>query len=208
MPGQPCAGRGRRGPGAPRGPRKRLSRRRRRRRLLPSARRGWRLRRAERGPGSPPGGDRCPPRSARGRAGAAAAAAGVPPVRCCAPRPGGSGPLPAGSMAGAGLYVGDQLIVEEDYDDLYIPSEQGTRCPSPGGGEGPLQAGSAQPAGTGRARAGRERQTGPRRSQGGSTRVRVAEGRALRQPVLAVLAAAAARGRNSPAVLQAPLLLS
>lgn len=31
-------------------------------------------------------------------------------------------------MAGAMVRIGDQLILEEDYDETYIPSEQGSRC--------------------------------------------------------------------------------
>lgn len=30
-----------------------------------------------------------------------------------------------GAMAGAMVRIGDQLILEEDYDETYIPSEQG-----------------------------------------------------------------------------------
>lgn len=33
-----------------------------------------------------------------------------------------------GAMAGAMVRIGDQLILEEDYDETYIPSEQGSRC--------------------------------------------------------------------------------
>lgn len=30
------------------------------------------------------------------------------------------------TMSGGGTFIGDQLILEEEYDENYIPSEQGT----------------------------------------------------------------------------------
>ena len=34
-------------------------------------------------------------------------------------------PIP--TMAGRPIRIGDQLVLEEDYDETYIPSEQGKR---------------------------------------------------------------------------------
>lgn len=31
-------------------------------------------------------------------------------------------------MEGGVVRIGDQIILEEDYDETYVPSEQGNRC--------------------------------------------------------------------------------
>ena len=33
-----------------------------------------------------------------------------------------------GAMEGGVVRIGDQIILEEDYDETYVPSEQGSRC--------------------------------------------------------------------------------
>lgn len=35
-----------------------------------------------------------------------------------------------GAMEGGVMRIGDQIILEEDYDETYVPSEQGNRCSS------------------------------------------------------------------------------
>lgn len=35
-----------------------------------------------------------------------------------------------GAMEGGVVRIGDQIILEEDYDETYVPSEQGNRCSS------------------------------------------------------------------------------
>lgn len=35
-------------------------------------------------------------------------------------------PVSPATMSGGGTFIGDQLILEEEYDENYIPSEQGT----------------------------------------------------------------------------------
>lgn len=48
-----------------------------------------------------------------------------PPFSCCLTAVCCISPVSVGSMSAAAR-IGDQLILEEDYDENYIPSEQGT----------------------------------------------------------------------------------
>lgn len=47
-------------------------------------------------------------------------------LSCCGNHPVLHFPVSLATMSGGGTFIGDQLILEEEYDENYIPSEQGT----------------------------------------------------------------------------------